>query len=399
MKKGKKILKYLGLALVTLTMSVATSSCGFLSSGEAEVTSGIASMIITPNEDGTQTLTITYLDEDKEDDVFILPAGGETGSDGVSIVGISIEQIDPYTNLVTIYLANAETPYVTFYIPSGSSITNIEVIKDDPNSTTGWVIITLSDGSTRQMEVYYSSKGDDGWGIIGMSYTTDRETGLITSITFVYSDYTFTTIEFEYYQGETGYSITIIETYQQGDMYYIVIYYDGYDEEDGPLVISFDIPSDPYTWYNGENAPEEDLGVVGDQYFDIKNLVIYKKTDEGWTVVLSILDYYTPNANKVNITFNLNDSECRPAAMPSIYNNFIEGDNYIIKVSPNTYFTQTMPIPIPTRSGYSISGEAYSYDFMGWCTSKEPTPTSGYLTDLTSLVEDMTFYAIWEESE
>ncbi len=406
MKKGRKLLKSLMVGLLSLG-GLSLTSCGFFGSSEAlEADSGIESFYISENEDGSKTVTITYFDEDKEDDIFTIPAGGSEGIDGVSITMITITQISETECILTIYVANAEEPYYTFTIPTGASVVDISMSKTSSGSSNGTVTVTFSDGTTETTEVYYSSKGEAGFGIVAMSYEWDDSGEEIIGLLIIWSNGDYTRIPINNYQGEDGYSVTSITTstdYDNG-VYHIYITYDypenaypeGYDPEYG-YDITFAMPENPTTWYNGSGAPSEELGQDGDHYFDIKNIVIYEKKDGEWVVVLSILEYYGKDDKSVTITFDLNDSTQEPAALASVYSPNEDG-LYEVEVPYNTYFTSVGSIPLPTRSGYDSSGNSYSYNFMGWCSSKEASPVSGYLTELTACNDDMTYYALWEKN-
>ncbi len=405
MKKGRKLLKSLMVGLLSLG-GLSLASCGFFGSSETETpTAGIQSFYLTPNEDGSTTVTITYYEEDREDDVFTIPAGGSEGVDGVSITSITITQISTTECILTIYVSNAEEPYYTFTIPTGASVVDISMSKTSSGSSNGVVTVTFSDGTTETVDVYYSSKGEAGFGIINMSYEWDDAGVEIIGLLIIWSNGDYTRIPINNYQGVDGYSVTSItsSTDKENGKYHIYITYD-YPENDYPegyengyYDISFDMPEEPTTWYNGTGAPSSDLGEDGDHYFDIKNIVIYEKKEGSWVKILSILDYYNQDSENVTITFDLNDSEQEPAALASIYQPNQDGQ-YVIEVPYNTYFTSVGAIPLPTRSGYDSSGQSYSYNFMGWCTSKEASPVSGYLTELTACNENMTFYAQWEKN-
>ncbi|MCD8195302.1 MAG: hypothetical protein LUD22_03310 [Coprobacillus sp.] len=404
MKRKRKLLKTLMLGLLCFS-SVSLSSCGFLASSESELAnSGIESFYLTQNEDGTTTLTITYFEDDREDDVFTIPAGGSEGVDGVSISMITITQDSETECTLTIYLTNSEEPFITFTIPTGASVSDITMGKSNPNSSTGYVTVTFTDGTTQTIDVYYSSKGDTGYGIIAMSYQWDED-GNISNVLILWSDNSLTQIPINSYQGVDGYSITSITSYTDEDNreYHIYITYD-YDEGDYPegyegyYDIVFKMPDEAKTWYNGTGAPSNDLGKDGDHYFDIKNLVIYDKENGSWVEILAILDYYNAQEKTVQITFDLNDTTEKPAAMTSAYSKNEYGQ-YFVEVPYNTYFTSVGAIPLPTRSGYDSSGNAYSYTFMGWCSNKEGSPVGGYLTELSACNSDMTYYAIWEEDD
>ncbi len=408
MKKRGKLLKTLMLSLLCF-LSVPLTSCGFLAFGQSDVIdAGIESFYLTPNEDGSTTLTITYFDEDREDDVFIIPAGGSEGIDGVSISNITITQISATECILTIWLQNSEDPYIEFIIPTGASIVDITISKTNPNSSSGYITVTFTDGTTQTVDIYYYAKGDTGFGITAMAYGTDGD-GNITSVVILWSNNDTTTIPISSYQGKDGYSITHIDTYTDTEnrLYHIYIYYnypEGYNPEatnydlvNGRYDISFAMPEEPSTWYNGIEPPDDSLGKDGDHYFDIKNVVIYEKKDGSWEQILALLDYYNENQKTVTITFDLNDCVYKPASMGSIYPQNDDGQ-YEAIVPYNSYFTSVGSIPIPTRQGYDNTGSPYSYTFMGWCSSKEASPVSGYLTDLTACCTDMTFFAIWEES-
>ncbi len=404
MKKKGKLLKTLMLSLLCF-FSVPLASCGFFafSQSDEDVDGGIESFYLTPNEDGSTTLTITYFDEEREDDVFIIPAGGSEGIDGVSITNITITQVSATECTLTIWLENAEEPYIEFTIPTGASIEKISIDKSNSSSSSGYVTVTLTDGTTQTVDVYYPSKGDTGYGIIAMSYSYDSE-GNIDAVLILWSDNTVTTIPISSYVGRDGYSITSItsSTDEENRKYHIYVTYDyeegnypeGYNEN-GYYEYTFDMPEEPTTWYNGIGVPSSDLGKEGDHYFDIKNLVIYEKKEGEWTVVLSFYDYYN-DKDTVKITFDLNDCESRPAAMTTPYSKNEEGQ-YEVNVPYNSYFTSVGAIPLPTRSGYDSNGASYSYTFKGWCTNADASVVGGYLTDLTACNADMLYYAIWEE--
>ena len=107
-----------------------------------------------------------------------------------------------------------------------------------------------------------------------------------------------------------------------------------------------------------------------------KNKRVAELTEEEfWSTIIDFDD----NDEKYTVTFELNDPDGTA---------YIESGRKEYTITRGEYFTASYDMPTVTKPGYR---------FVGWCTKKEQTPTSGMFTDLTPVFSNLTLYAIWEK--
>ena len=377
-----KKLKLLFLMLV-MVMCLAISGCG--GGFFAEEVIEIASIDSRVEADGTTILTITYVDDIRDPDVFKLPKGA--AGNGIKSI-TSTKNIAGDTTTVTItYTDDTQLP-TTFDIKDGVSVKGVE---PRTNEETGEIslVVVLSDGT--ESEPFPLPKGEkgedgedgeDGNGLIGYKIE-DLEDG---GVKFIFHFSKFEDVEITIpapKQGEKGNGIDSImgtPDYIEG-MYYLEIIYTDVDENGENLRdnLSFAIPKETNGWLTMSSKPDDLLdGKDGDYCFDTYHKIIYVKENGKWNEVIS----FNENLSAYFVKFFLNDANGPLASMPSgSYTSYI--------VAANTYFTDNgyPSIPEPTRPGY---------EFVGWFRGADESPTNGMFTNLTPILSNLDLYARWE---
>ena len=357
--------------LFVLCFCFFVTSCGSFF-GEEDETLLIESIESFVLENGNTKVVIKYANEDKLPDEFIINKG-EKGEDG--IIGNGIEDIkystseDGKNTILTIIYTNEETEPSVFEIPNGISVSGVEY-KLDPITKNTLMYIKYSNGD--KSDPITILKGEDGNSFIGYEITKNEDGSQTINFQFTQSEDVVITIP----APEQGNGIQSIISSETEDKYKLEITYDNGGKEE----VFFDKPEKPNGWYCGGMRPTTTIGKNGDYYFDTQHKEIYLKENGYWTLIVN----FNVTEQVFTIKFDLNDSDAEPASMPV-------GSLASYTVKRESIFSDSGygEIPIPTRPGYT---------FVGWYRTKNITPINAPFTDLTSIVSDLTLYAIWEKN-
>ena len=373
----RKLFKGLFLLILSIITVFSFTACGGFFGEESII---ISSVSVITLENGNTQVTITYENEDKKPDIFEIPKGdkGDKGDEGE--IGIGIKEILHEKNAngnvdVIIKYTDETIPDKVFEVERGVSIVSAAPLEEDGKK---YMVLTYNNGDTAKFEL---PEGKPGMGIKDYKVNTNPVNPALTaSILFNMDDGTSITIDIP--KGEVGRGIESMTAITTETKYVIKV---KYTNDSNIYDLEFDRPTEPNRWYYDACEPHfsDKLGkaVVGDYFFDTAHNDIYLYEKEGGWVC--IVDYHD-DEQTYTITFDLNDNDggATKAAMPS-------GSLKSYTVNRSTYFTDNgYSIPVPTRTGY---------EFVGWSTSRTPSPVDGYFTTLTPIFSDMTLYAIWKQ--
>lgn len=366
MKKVKLILSIFMLALLTFGLA----SCGGFIAEESVV---ITDIKITPKEDGSGSniTIITLVDGEYEEEHKFFVANGEKGDTGLTgngIAGISYApSLDKKTTICTITFTDEEVEPKQIEIPNGSSIASVYTSPDD--ETGGTVVNFVLENGTELAPILIPKGNDgkdgvDGVGIKEIKPTIDPETGnTIVEITLTDEEETKSTITIN--KGTDGKGIDAIIGTETKDKYLLTIYYNTGD----PETIEFNKPN-PNEWHQGNTTPNPSLGRDGDYYFDITSKNIYAKYNGEWNLVVS----FNSNDKRYRVSFDANGGS-------------IKGFTSFNLPNGQSFYSYGYNVPTAERDGY---------EFLGWYTTKNPSPINGAFTDLTIVVSEMELFAQWE---
>ena len=353
--KFKKILRMAGLAL----MIPAFVSCSLF--GGNEEVRNILEITYAEDETGEFILvTVSYTDETS--DSFKVPKG-KAGENGASIESIESTP-DSETGITTIILnyTNGESDEFTFSTRSIKTI-HQEVVDDHLELTIEYTDGTFSDTFT----IYNGVDGKDGVNVDHISDPEIQEDGSVKFTIYLDDGQETEVIIPKGEKGDDGVGIDHIESGKTESDYYITIVLTNGEKK----TMYFDIPSQ---WHNVQEKPSPTDFDIGDYAFDIIHHKIYfKDTDGTWTL---IADFDT-NDTPYYVYFDLHADDAK----------FVTGKNSYQIYYGHTFYSSHYDVPIAERPNDT---------FMGWCTSKTPNPTTGYFTDLTPVLSEMTLYAIWQ---
>ena len=369
------ILKKIIMSLVIVLSLISLASCSSFFGGETSIE--IASITHETMSDGNIKITITYTDESKLPDEFIIPKGTD-GESGVGIKNITtVKNDDEKKTTLTITYTDDKIEPTIFEVPDGLGVLGIETKYDEEENET-YMIVTYSDGSkSAPLILPKGDKGQDGNGISSYEIVTNEDESTTITFHFTQSEDFVITIP----APKKGNGIDSITSSEIEDKYILIIRYT--DPVLGTQELEFNKPAQPNKWLSG-TGPSASDGDDGDYYMDTYHKKIYHKENGEWYEVVNFGDtnvIYT-------VTFNLNDSDESPASFPAGYSS-----RYRIK--RGTYFSDIennyggVQIPIPTRPGYI---------FKGWYRVPNITAINGAFTDLTPIFSDLTLYAIWEQA-
>lgn len=351
---------------LTLALVAPLASCSSFFQEDSVLIKDVKTEVL---EDGSTQITISYYNEDREDTVIVLPKGqeGTVGKDGVGIKDVLTEPQEDGTTKVTITFTDDEEPAKEFIIPTGVSVSSIsyEEIEGEP-----FMVVHYSNGV--DSEPIPLVKGPQGNGITSYEVVENEDGSISIRFEFSESD----PIDIMIPAPKKGDSIVYAYGYEDGDNYVLMFML-----TDGTYLepVTLPKPQAGTQWLSGVGSPSGREGNIGDFYFDTANNVIYqKRSATSWTRVVS-LGNGQESREDITIRFDLNANGDPTARMSGF-------DSYTIKAY-STFSSSGYAIPIPVRD---------SFDFAGWYTKREITATAGKLDDLTVLVQDATFYAIWE---
>lgn len=370
-----KIFKYIISIIMLVIIGLSLGSCrGFIPDTSLE----IESIKTETLSDGTTRVTISYTDTEIKPVVFDIPKGkdGENGRDGVGITGIRYETMnDGKTKVYISYSDNTSNP-TEIILNEPAHVINIEY-KVDPISKNTLVYFHFSNGFVS--EPVRVMKGNDGIGIKDIKTTKEEDGSVIVEMLLTNdNNYKFTIPA--PLKGDEGNGIKSIMSYEDANYYYLEI---AFTHDVPNETFRFTRPTNPNNWYSGSTDPDKNpnLGNTkdGDYYFDLYHDSIYIMQNGKWELVVGFDSEFN---NEHKVTFNLNDSTSAPASMPS--------NQLSYYVRHGEYFSSCGDeIPVPTRDGYT---------FTGWTTDKTINPTTSYLTKLTPICDDLTFYAQWTKN-
>lgn len=365
--------RFIKSLILVLSLFILVGCGGFFEESESIIIESIEQETL---ENGDIKIVISYVDDVKNPDEFVIPKG-EAGQTGVGIKDIVTEKdVDNKTTILTITYTDDSIEPTEFTIPDGLGVIGIETKYVESENET-YMILTYSDNSkSAPLLLPKGDKGEDGNGISSYEIVTNDDGS--TTITFHFTQSEDFVINIP--APRQGNGIESIVSSETDDKYVLLIKYSDPNMEDQR--IEFNKPAEPNKWLSGTSQPLLADGDDGDYYFDTGHNDIYKKENGVWKKIVDFDD----NEQIYEVTFDLNDSADKPAQMPLGFNQI----SYEVK--RGTYFTSEVngynQIPIPTREGY---------EFVGWYKTKIITPVNGPFTDLTPIFEDLTLYAIWKE--
>lgn len=366
--------------LILIVCLFSLGGCGFVVEEESLMISSITTDVL---DDGTTIVVITYVNEDVEPTVFEIPKGKD-GEIGNGILKVEYETTkDGKTTNVIMTMSNGEVK--TIPVKNGVSIVSTRY-ETDKDGNPYLVVVYSDDSESERIPLQQGPAGKDGLSFVKLDEENITEGEFIggKKLTFTFSDgtednvLTYSVIVPAPEKGDTGRGISAIVSGEDGDNYFLTIEYSDGETE----TFSFAKPT-INKWYYGNGRPDDELGVIGDYYFDKSKKIIYlKESAVEWTKIAELQD---ASANRFcTVTLDLNvvdDSASFPSNAKTEFH-VLEGSN--IKLS------DAGMLPIPTRDGYV---------FGGWYAVREPSIVNGIFTDLTTIDRSLTVYAHWISAE
>lgn len=364
-----KILKKL-LVTCSLLMSFQLSSCGsFIDDGSSGML--MKEIVSETMDDGSTKITISFVDDSQEPISFVIPKGQE-GSDGNGISSITqqVSEDGKSVQLVIAFTDGRENQIIDVPLINGKDGVSIKNITSKINDNDD-VEVTISFEGDIEDKVFTlpkGEKGDQGNGISSIDVTSNLDGS--KTLTIKYTNVTMEDTKITIPSGKQGKGIDYIVSSSDSNNYILQIFYsDGNNE-----TVKFDKPNG---WLSGVTNPSEELGNVGDFYFNTVNYRIYQKDEnKGWIIVCVLK--YDESKEVHHVTFEPNggtlvssNGECEITHGETFYNN------------------TAYKIPLAVKEGKT---------FLGWYTSKDKNdPTVGKFTILTPVYSDMTLYAWWSD--
>ncbi len=294
---------------------------------------------------------------------------GDKGDSGNGIAEIITKNNGAETE-VTIKFTSKDMEDVTFYIPNGEYVSNVQIFEADETHDGPYLVFTFS-GSTEPKEIALP-RGKDGVGISNIEFLPSDNDGYAGTLKVTLSDGTEKSFPIPSAMGISG----IIRSESDENYKLIINYTDGSSE-------TFNF-SKPNQWLSGVSTPDASLGRDGDFYFNTNKKVIYKKVNSEWITVMEFV-----NEQKHRVVF-----EAEGAVLAK--NNIPVGDTVEFEVSHGCYMSDYIPVPRKTEN-------ADKYKFIGWYRKKQSEVNAGEeytlarFTDLTPVCDDIVLYAWWEE--
>lgn len=388
----KKILTYLLAIIIAFSVAV-LGGCGAFFEAE---TVEIASITTKTLENGDTEITIAYVDNVRDAEVFVIPKGD------IGLTGNGIEKIDAdYDTLreedkviITVTTTDGET--YPFEVNNGVGI--VGVSDTEIETATGQAYFRLKFSNGEQSEPIFIPKGEDGVGIAGIELKLNDDESVFVNdngnyvmiVTYTDTDEegNARTVEIELPNGKDGEDGVGIDlnnppygTYENNEegvrTYYIIFNYT--DGNAGRIEVP--IPS-PNTWHSGYGKPSNSTGINGDFYYDLDTNQIWYKKNNNWGSA-PIVDI--PSVTETcYVRFNLNaegdESAKFDAGTDDYYDGITKGDYFETAESGRK-------IPTPSRDGYT---------FAGWYTSSNDYGVnSAQFTTLTPVMGNLELYARW----
>lgn len=379
----KKRFKKLMMGCLALAGCFSLAGCGFTAS-ETDDLLAIKS-ITSQTLDDKILLTITYNNEDITPLVVEIPTGKD-GTDGIGISDIVLTDPTPSEDGSKTYydikLSNGETYHIE--LSNGVGVIGVEQTVDIETGEK-YLVFKYSDGNySNKFLLPKGDKGADGVGIkeIVTQAQKDGSTELLIYLTNSEGHEDFATkvtipAPQKGDKGEDGRGIKAITGSTDGNEYILTI---SYTDDSEPTKLSFDIPK-TNNWFSGTTDPAKSEGEINDLYYNYDKGIIYKKGETGWQVIATIKS----EEITYDVTFVANGEGAYFGDGSTSYtiNNIKRGDYFATGQYGN--------IPTPSRGA--------NYKFTGWCTSTNVSATTGFFTDLTPVMSNLTLYAIWEENK
>lgn len=368
MNKLKKGLLLWGL-IPSLLMA---PGCSFFNTDQGVM---IEDVIADVGDDGTTTVTITFIDDAMQPIVFKIPKGekGDSGQTGNGISKIETTANADGTTTLTFSFTDEDVDPVSVEIPHGVGISDItqEPLTDGDGIN---IVVSTSDGKEYRFPVY---NGEDGVGIKGVTQTTDEEGNISIVISYTDPSWPDTTISIPYKNGEDGRGIESITSSTIDQTVTLHINYTDGTSDD----VDFALPHTT-SWLYGPRTPNSTdvrRAMEGDFFFDTANFVIYQFNGVAFT---RLFDFKEDSTSDIQTTVIFDPC----------------GGEYVY---PSVNFTGSITtvkgsyIPLESIPVASLEG----YEFTGWYTTKGENVNGGQLTDLTPIMSDLTVYAHYVTAE
>lgn len=258
--------------------------------------------------------------------------------DGVGVVDIQSEVRSDGSTKVIVYLSDGTTK--DFIVPAAVSISKIESSLNESGDTVLKIVMT------DDTFVQFTLKKAVGIQNIGISNSSDN----------------------------SGYVMTIY-------------YSDGTQQS-----IPFDKPT---AWLNGWNAPSSSQGKEGDYYFDQANSIIYHKVGGVWQKVVDFYEF----GESATVTFAI--SPALGESWDASSATYIQTPTYSLEMRVGEAFysndnNYSIPTPVRTPTAADIESGITAWHFLGWSTTRTPSQTNGFFTDLTMISGSITLVPVWQ---
>ncbi len=337
---------------ILLFSFISLASCGEVDLEDVVLIDSIQSEVMN---DGRTKVTIKYVNEDKEEDVFYIPKGKD--GTGISDFVYKINREDNTTD-ITFSFSDQFDDYIV-KVPNGRGIENVLYTLDNDGNT----IMTLVFTDGTKSDPVKIEKGEMGTSVVGFeTFTNDDES---VEVILKYSDgseYNLVTIPAPK-KGDAGLGIKGIvgETTPEGNYQLYITYSD--DTVSDPVI--FDRPN---TILHGTTPPGYRLGLNGDLYYDESTKTFYYKSNDVWSSIF----HFDNSISRKTVKFVV-DSET-----------VLNGPQEIQIIENTSFATSGYNIPIPTKEGYV---------FEGWYYVNNPDPRiNGKFLDTTIVYDNIRLY-------
>ena len=374
------------VCLVSVLLLTFTGCGGFFAEEELIINS------VTHNrlEDGSVQLVITYKDDVKEPDVFVLNQGpqGEVGQTGKGIESV-VPVHDDERNLTVVTITYSDGDVYAFEIPDSATIEHVGYVKDEVSGQLFFeVVYTTTDSNGVITERYpidipeNGKDGKDGAKIVGAECIQINE-DFSAVWEFVMSD--GSTFEVTVPTAPGVLNVECVPDPEHNGDYKMTIIYTTLDEEGNNVTQTFWIDR-PNQWTHdsfGSDGPSAFTGKIGDYAFDDTLKIIWHKEylengEVAWVQIANLKVDYS-DVTKYRVTFHFDDAEDENET--TVVRHIRENSNFY-------YSGYSIPTP-PEKEGYV---------FAGWYTERGLTSapvTMGAFTNLTVVMGTTDLYPLW----
>lgn len=323
------------------------------------------------DENGNTVVTISFTDDSISPLTFSVPSGVGIKNVESNLTSDSILQIKIlYTD------ESLEPTIISVPISNGKDGTGIEDIKCEYNDENDLELtIYLSDGTSKGP--FIINKGSDGKSITDITTEFNADLG-VTNVTVEYSDGSTTIFPIDLGEDGRGIASVNFSSADDNNYYLNVVYTDGSSEK--VLLEKPEVPN-ATKWYYGFGLPNNNQGVNGDFYLDASNFAIYHKNDTVWSFLFSFKQ--EQNVEKHLIKFYVNGGEWRFVDQTQPVQEFRQ-----FSVDDGDTFNPSIEMLEVVRDGFA---------FNGWRTDEIIDVNSGHFTSLTNIFSDLVLYANWVE--